>query len=94
MATLTARPSGDAQPQEGQILGEISKKSTDERRVLLSILVHHKGTSRPGPGLYGLPLKAMGYDVDEVGVDEFIQMQTERVFAAYSDETDFPKCLV
>ena len=66
----------------GEILGEISRKSTREKGVLLSILVHGKGTGRPGPGFFTLALEELGYRWDNE--DDFVAMETERVFAAYA----------
>lgn len=67
----------------GHILGEISQKTYDEKRLLLSVLVHRKapGTTRPGPGFFDLA-RHMGFEWDDD--DEFVKKQTKLVLKAYS----------
>jgi hypothetical protein len=69
----------------GVILGEISIKSWNDHKVLLSVLVHRKtlGRTRPGPGFFRLDEvidDLPSWDDD----DEFVDSATKRVWDFYS----------
>jgi hypothetical protein len=63
------------------VLDRISRRSHKEHGILLSVLVHRKnGQALPGPGFFSLA-RELGYAV--VDEAEFVEAQTERVWAHY-----------
>lgn len=70
----------------GAILDVISKQSHQERGVVLSVLVHRKapGTTRPGPGFWGMAEDEGLFDPDAEDRDEFVKRHTKEVIKAYS----------
>lgn len=76
----------------GAILDSVSKEShrDKKRKVVLSVLVHAKtsGTTRPGPGFWGM-VEAEGlFDPETMDRDEFVKKHTDAVFKAYKDYQD------
>jgi hypothetical protein len=69
----------------GNILGAISRRSQDENKVMLSVLVHRKtlGTTNPGPGFFALA-RSLGYECAD-NENEFVRKQTARVMKAYRE---------
>lgn len=69
----------------GAILDRISKDSHEERGVVLSVLVHRKtaGTTRPGPGFWGM-VEAEGlFNSKEQDKDDFVKQHTKLVMKKY-----------
>ena len=67
----------------GKILDAVSKQTWEEKRILLSVIVHRKtlGKTRPGPGFFTLA-KSFGFSLDDK--DTFIAKETEKVWAGYA----------
>lgn len=69
----------------GAILDKISKGSHEEKGVVLSVLVHRKtaGTTRPGPGFWGMVESVGLYNPDEQDKDDFVRAHTKLVMKKY-----------
>lgn len=69
----------------GAILDRISKDSHEEKGVVLSVLVHRKtaGTTRPGPGFWGMAESEGLFNPKEQDRDEFVRDHTKLVFKRY-----------
>lgn len=69
----------------GAILDRISKDSHEEKGVVLSVLVHRKtaGTTRPGPGFWGMVQGEGLFDPDEQDKDDFVREHTKLVLRKY-----------
>lgn len=69
----------------GAILDRISKDSHEEKGVVLSVLVHRKtaGTTRPGPGFWGMVESEGLYDPEKQDKDDFIREHTKLVMKEY-----------
>lgn len=67
----------------GQILGDVSTRTYEEKGVLLSVLVHQKtaGTTRPGKGFFKLARDNFGLTWENE--DAFVEQQTDRAIQAY-----------
>ena len=69
----------------GQVLEGVSRQSAEQHRdqqLLLTVLVHRKGTgtTRPGPGFFTLA-ENIGHEWEDD--DEFVRQHTDQVLAAY-----------
>ena len=63
------------------VLDRVSRRSNRENGILLSVLVHRKnGEALPGPGFFSLA-RELDYAVGDKA--EFVEEQTERVWAHY-----------
>ncbi|MDX0741562.1 hypothetical protein GOL45_30820 [Sinorhizobium medicae] len=69
----------------GAILDKISRDSHEERGVVLSVLVHRKtaGTTRPGPGFWGMVESEGLYDPEKQDKDDFVKQHTKLVMQKY-----------
>ncbi len=69
----------------GAILDKISRDSHEERGVVLSVLVHRKtaGTTRPGPGFWGMVESEGLFDPEEQDKDDFVKQHTKLVMKKY-----------
>ncbi len=69
----------------GAILDRISRDSHDEKGVVLSVLVHRKaaGTTRPGPGFWGMVEDSGLYDPEKQDKDAFVREHTKLVMKKY-----------
>ncbi|WP_026612848.1 hypothetical protein [Ensifer aridi] len=69
----------------GAILDRISRDSHEEKGVVLSVLVHRKtaGTTRPGPGFWGMVESEGLYDPEEQDKDDFVREHTKLVMKKY-----------
>jgi predicted transcriptional regulator len=66
----------------GVILANVSKRSSKNKGVLLSVLVHKKrpGVTRPSDGFFEL-LRELKIPYDDA--DEFVRQETDKVLATY-----------
>lgn len=69
----------------GAILDKISRDTHEEKGVVLSVLVHRKtaGTTRPGPGFWGMVQSEGLYDPKKQDKDDFIREHTKLVMKKY-----------
>ncbi|MGO4618557.1 hypothetical protein AB4Z34_01615 [Ensifer sp. 2YAB10] len=69
----------------GAILDRISKDSHEEKGVVLSVLVHRKtaGTTRPGPGFWGMVEGEGLFNPKEQDKDDFVKQHTKLVMKKY-----------
>ncbi|MFQ6238225.1 hypothetical protein [Sinorhizobium meliloti] len=69
----------------GAILDKISRDSHEEKGVVLSVLVHRKsaGTTRPGPGFWGMVESEGLFDPEEQDKDDFVKQHTKLVLKKY-----------
>jgi len=73
----------------GVILGEISRQTWRDHRIVLSVLVHKKtpGVTKPGPGFFGLFDEDEFAEFEEWDDDaELVERETQKVLRFYRNQ--------